>query len=277
MFYIYTGEMYLIKQEIKKVAKEIPIMYVDTIEPYYNSLFTDNLFGDYNCYVVTDDKFIIDNDKVKKKLSTDKFNNIVVLILQNTNKRNGLYKKATIVNKMDKGQISNLLHRQFKIEKKYGEQIAELCDCDLSYILLEINKVVNYNMNLQKLLDDNMIGLESEDVVFNYTNKFMYRQLSDLFELNHNFTIQQNVLPILQMIYNNVRNVLQVINYNGDNISKTTGLLDWQIRTAKNQAKNFSTDKCIYILKLIYQLQKQMKIGEIEQDKILDILVLKSF
>ena len=60
--------------------------------------------------------------------------------------------------------------------------------------------------------------------------------------------------------------LLQVQTYEGNNLSKATGLSAWQIRNASKYIGKYSENELIYIVQLIQKVESGIKTGHIEDE-----------
>lgn len=255
MIYIYTGDMYAIKQRIKSF--KLPVAYIDSIEEVYDGLFNHDLFDEYKCYVVFDDKFL--TSKIIRTLENTK--NIVVLILKDTRKNNSLYEKAETLKPLKTKEMVNIIKKEFDI--KNAETLISRCMNDMEYALIEAHKIKNSDYDL---FTQNMVGF----VEYNWTNIYgealLNKNYSKLFMLNQLEEVQALFLMIIYNIFSNAKRMLEV---------KSGGQAISEAQTNFLRNKPFTIEECIKLIRLTYEAQKQIKGGYMTEGEILDMLLLR--
>ena len=240
MFYSYTGDIYFIKQKIKDF--NVPIVYVDSIQALKNEPFETGLFDDVKCYITIDEtipKTLI--NKYKKSP------NIIIDILINPKTNTEVYKQSTEIVTPTKDVIIDMLHKQSKLPKDILNNVFKLCNNDITYTLLEINKIQNSDYDLLQL---NMIGDTEIKIPPLYNTYFTAKNYKPLFLLNHNVT-SLDILSIFVWIFNSMVTILM----NGGN-------------------SKYTVNECKDVIKDIYKLRKDMLNGLIEPEVVLDIFLI---
>ena len=68
--------------------------------------------------------------------------------------------------------------------------------------------------------------------------------------------------------------VLQVQSYDGDNLSKSSGLTGWQIKNAKEHLNRYTNNELLFMLKLIHKIEYGIKTGTIDDDVSMSYLLV---
>ena len=73
-------------------------------------------------------------------------------------------------------------------------------------------------------------------------------------------------MVMLSVLYNNAKAVFQVQTYQGNNLSKATGLNGFSIKNAKKHVGKYKEKELIYILQLIQKIESGIKTGRMEDE-----------
>lgn len=250
MFYCYTGDSYKIKEKIKSF--NLPVIYVDNIKDIYDSLFTNNLFDDYCCYVSIDDN-TVDTKMIKQ---IEPLKHIVVCQYTKINKRTKLGQLAETFEPYTLKEIVD------KINYPEAEKLAKLCNLDMTFINIELNKIKNSDYDLFEL---NMIGDNSlvlDDYCKLYSNAFMNKDLKKLFYLNSLHIIQSSWLLVTAYVYNTAKSIF---------IAKQGG---YTVNYIYKQCP-ITVEEAYKTMTVLYRLNKELKQGLINPDVVLDIFILE--
>ena len=82
-------------------------------------------------------------------------------------------------------------------------------------------------------------------------------------------------MVMLTVLYNNAKAVLQVQSYEGNNLSKSTGLTGWQIKNAKSHVNKYTDAELINMMKLIQKCESGIKTGKIEEQFVIEYILAK--
>lgn len=82
-------------------------------------------------------------------------------------------------------------------------------------------------------------------------------------------------MVMLSVLYNNAKAVLQVQSYDGNNLSKATGLTGWQIKNAKPHVNKYSDEELIELLRLIQKCESGIKTGQIEEQFVIEYILAR--
>lgn len=281
-FYIFTGEEFEVRNiYIDKLAecRELTKVNTDTIESIYSKLQAKSFIQKYYCYVVRDDEEFMKNEKVWDKIKTVIGNNMLILVYTEIDKRKAFYKHY-------KGDIATFEHlpinilvkhikQQINLNEEASKYLVDICGSDYSRILLEIDKIKAYsnatgNTNMNKcfdeLLDDGAIYEPPIDSAFEFVNVVLKSKITKAFKLYKCCVeLNQSTIGLMQLLYSNARQVLQVQTAGNKDVEQSTGLTAWQIKCAREKTGYYSNDELIQILQLIQETDLKIRLGEIEE------------
>lgn len=276
-------ELY-IKQISKVTGKEIK--RIDDVVNIYHQLKSRSFVTQSFIYIVRDDKELMQNEKLQKQLDSILNENMLIHVLTSVDKRTKYYKtyKDTIVEfeQLTDAILKKYIKKEISLSDKNCEVLIDICEHDYGRILLEIDKIKRYKLAgelmvtvdyqvleddcFQMLLKDGTIYEPPYDAIFDLVDAILDRKVNTAFDLlQQAYEVGEATMVMLSVLYNNAKAVLQVQSYQGDNLSKATGLTGWQIKNAKKHMKKYSEKELIYIVQLIQKIESGIKTGRMEE------------
>lgn len=288
-FYIFTGpEQYAQKVYINKMADSTgySVMYADSISSIYSKLHNRTMIAKPFIYVLLDDKSILSSDNLQAEITANKLttDDIIVLILTSVDKRTKFYK-------LFKDKMIDFEHMKPLILKKYIKKevdlsdsrcasLADICDCDLGRIYLELDKIKRYKISCNEditkptmtddlaydhLIKDGTIYVPPKDAIFDFVDAVLRRQIKLTYNLLEQcYAVGEANMVLLSVLYTNIKQTLQVQSCYSTDVVKSTGLTAWQVKCAKERMGNYTNGELVYMLKLIRDIEKKIKTGIIE-------------
>lgn len=126
---------------------------------------------------------------------------------------------------------------------------------------------MTYDEAFEMLLKDGTIYEPPYDAIFDLVDAILDRKVNTSFDLlQQSYDVGEATMVMLSVLYNNAKAVLQVQSYEGDSLSKATGLSGWQIKNAKKHINKYSEQELIYILQLVQKIESGIKTGKIEDE-----------
>lgn len=293
-FYIFTGdEIEVINIYINKIAecRNLEVARVDSISNIYSKFLSKSFVTKNYCYVLRDDKELLTQEKIWDALSVKgvQGNNIIILVLSNIDKRSKFYKRFqdSIVEfeHLPDSVLTKYIKKEISLNDKNCKRLIDICESDYSKILLEVDKIKQYAKGFsgnygfdnffQMLVDNGTIYQPPKDAIFDFVDAVLKGKSVKSFELLKNcYGVGESPIVLLSVLYNNVKQVLQVQSCTSKDIAKTTGLSAWQVKCAKEKCGYYSIGDLVYFLKLIRRVEKGIKTGEIEECMAVDYVLV---
>lgn len=286
-FMIFAGEEWKVQeiylQQISKVTNKT-IVRIDSIADIYSSLRNRSFMKSSYVYVVRDDKVLMQDEKLQSQLDTLLADNILVLILTNTDKRTRFYKafKASIIEfeRLSDAMLYKYIQREITLSKSNIERLVEVCGHDYGRILLEIDKIkryaraypeefddVGFDTYFKRLIEDGTIYEPPYDAIFDLVDAILDRKVNESFDLlQQAYDVGEATMVMLSVLYTNAKAVLQVQSYKGNDLSKATGLNGFQIKNAKKHVGKYSENDLNYIVRLVQKVESGIKTGQMEDE-----------
>lgn len=295
-FLIFTGEEWKVQelyiQQIAKV-KNLSVCHVDEIDEVWKELKARTLFGRDTLYVLRDDKELLTNEKIYSQITDILKNNMLILVLTSVDKRLKMLKQynSSIVEfkALNEAILKQYIKQEIELSDRSCEILMEICENNYGHCLLEIDKIkrnrwgygedsIDPNKVFQQMLKDGTIYVPPKDTLWDFIKAFLqdkpllaYELYQDLKELN------SPTFAILTNLYNNTKAVLQVQTCTSKDISKSTGLTNWQIRNAKECVGRFSNEDLEYLMRLIQKVESGIKKGKIAESIAIDYIFTEFF
>ena len=273
-------ELY-IKQISKVTGKEVK--RIDAVSDIYSQLRNRSFIQKLYVYVVRDDKELMQNEKLQKQLDSVLNDNMLIHVLTSVDKRTKYYKqyKDTIVEfeVLNDAILKKYIKKEISLSDKNCQVLIDICEHDYGRILLEIDKIKRYangDLNLTRtetlydnvfryLLDDGTIYEPPYDAIFDLVDAILDRKVNTAFDLlQQAYDYGEATMIMLTVLYNNAKAVLQVQSYQGNNLSKATGLSGFQIKNAKKHVGKYSEKELNYIVRLVQKVESGIKTGRME-------------
>jgi DNA polymerase III delta subunit len=277
---IYLNKIYMQRQRLDSVAEAFRISS------------SGGKFSSPKCFIVRDDTDYLkqeDNwDRVRLHFESSK--NILVVVYTKLDKRSKFYKRyqKDIVwfEKLTSNMLSTYVLKELPdLTKREAVNLAELCDNDYSRLMNECFKIKcyanhtgeTYSSTLKTLEKNGAIHKDIGDITFELTDSIVLRNRAKTAELLDKAKRKgEPEILLLSVLYNSFKQVLLVQGLGNDqhDAAKRTGLTPYQVKLAKEKQGWYSISELIEILKLIRNIEKGIKTGEIDVKVSIDYAIL---
>ena len=277
-YYIFVGDEVKVQDiYIEKLAQGKAIKRVDSFADIVKKLTAGMLIPTPKCYVIRDDKEIIKEDSIWGNLETLIGSNIVIWVFTTIDKRNKFYKhfKDLICefNYLSEDVLVKYVQKEINLTEHNTRHLIQICENDYSRILLEIDKIKHlahnedYDWAFNILLEEGTIYQPPRDAIFMFSDAVLNRHKMAAFGLLQECVeIGEASLTLISVLYNNVKQVLQVQSCDSKDVVQVSGLTPWQVKCAKAKCGKYSTGELVYALKLIQQVEKGIKSGTMPEE-----------
>lgn len=295
-YYIFAGEEIEIQRiYINKIAEVLDynVVRVDHIADVWAEIISPTLFGKSCVYVVRDDKDL-QEDILSAQIEKNNLNgNIIINLLTTVDKRTKFYKansdKIVLFERLSDEVLKKYIKKEITLNNANCERLIAICENDYSRILLEIDKIKRYLMEVEskiegqsrydtafeELVEDGTIAVPPQDAIFDLVDAILKRQRKRVYDLLEQcYAVGEANMVILSVLYNNAKQVLQVQACEDKDVCSTTGLTSWQVKCAREKCRHYSIDELFNILKLIQEVQKGIITGQIEDEMSVQYLLV---
>ena len=292
-FLIFTGDEWAVqKLYIQQIAaKDMEIRRIESIVDIISKLKNKSLLNDHKIlYTVRDDKELMSNPKWWGKIEKLLGNNMLILLITKPDKRTKFYNqyKNTFIEfkPLTETNLKKYIQKQIELSDKNCDKLISVCEGNYGRILLEIDKIQKYAEHFQDssvneffitLLEDGTIYIPPKDAIFDFVDAILDRNRKRTFELYKDCKgVGEGTLPLLSVLFNNAKAVLQVQTCPSKDIAKSTGLTGWQIMNAKKHLGKYDVDELKDLLQLITKCEQGIKTGEIEEQFVMEYILVNT-
>lgn len=291
-YYIFAGDEIEVQRiYINKIAEVLgyDVVRADNIADVWSNIISPTLFDKPSVYVVRDDKDLLQDEILQRQIEQNKLNdNVIINLLSTIDKRTKFYKsnsdKIVLFERLSTEMLIKYCNRLTTLNKRNCERFIAICENDYARILLEIDKIKQYQAKFSNLSDDEIfeqfvadgtISIPPKDAIFDLVDAILKRQVDRVYNLYEQCkAVGEANMVILSVLFTNTKQVLQVQACEGSDISKSTGLTGWQIKNAKDKLGYYSNFELKDILRIIQQVQKGIITGKIEDDMSIEYLLV---
>ena len=296
-FIIFAGDEWKVQDEyirqISKVTKK-SIQYIDSIKDIYSKLRNTSFLKTTNLYIARDDKTFMESEKLQKQIQDGLLgDNIYILKLTNPDKRTKFYK--TFLDTMVEFEpltdlmLKKYILKEIQLSDTNCEKLIDICEHDYGRILLEIDKIKQYFPNVERtiigrqdynycfdlLVKDGTIYEPPYDAIFDLVDAILDRNVNVSYNLlNQSYAVGEATIVMLSVLYNNAKAVLQVQACTSKDVTKSTGLTGWQIKKAQKHVNKYKNSELVRLMRLIHRVQKEIKLGLIDDDVVMDYILV---
>ena len=307
---IYHLDQEFINNKINEIKENLKIEDISIIKYTYDNNMdsiiedanTKNLFGDKKLIIVENSTFINESDKLDiSPLETylDNFNKdtylIFTLISESVDTRRKIFKKIKEVgniiayekidNKFFINYISDILKQNNKkMEPRLIEEFLNKVGYDLGNIKNELEKLFILTNN-EKIEEEDIKSINTnnkEESLFSLIDSIVNKEISKSIKL-YRYFIDKNeeVIKIIAMLANKYRLIYQtkLLYQEGKNkydISKILGVHSYAISLAITTSFKYTDSELIRMLKELYNLDLDIKIGKVNDKFALEMFILKN-
>lgn len=286
-FYVFTGaEIEAQRIYINKISEVSgkQIKRIDSVKQALNK--RASILKVSNVFVCRDDLEFWKSATTPDVLVELLGDNILILQMTDIDKRikaSKLYTDSIITfDYMDADVLYKYVQKECRLNEQNTFDLIDICESDYSRVLLETDKINTYaqaqgiskDESFKELLQEGTISRPPKDAIFDFVNAFLRADISEAFRLLQDCKeIGESSIRIISVLYSNVKRVLQVQTCESQDISKATGLSQWDIKCARQFLGAWQSQDLVFFLRTLQAIEQGVKMGEIEEGISLDYLM----
>lgn len=294
--YIFTGEEVGIQgiyiDMIGKVSEK-EVCRLDTFQDVFQQLRKSSILSTSKVYVVRDDTAIMDDVKAQQILFDKKFigDNIVILVYSSMDKRKKFYKENQDLicefEPLDEKMLTKYIKKEINLSEKNCQALIQICENSYTRIMLEADKIKQYVNRLGpaetqdavfvKFLKNGVIYQPPTDAIFDFVDAVMQRKVKAFDLMQESFESGEASMVMISVLYNNIKQTLQVKACNSKDVSKSTGLTGWQIKCVKPYIDRWEIWELLDAMKLLRSVETGIKTGKIEDKMAVPYVLVNIF
>lgn len=292
--YIFTGEeTAVLRLYLDKAVQSTgctSIIRADAVQDITSKLSQKSFIATSSVYIIYNDydfyKTVGGVDKLQRLIE----NNCVFLIYSTISKSDRFYKDnkdaIIIFERLGNDVLMKHISKQINLSGDRCEMLIKYCDSNYDRILSEIEKLkcyagtadADWNSLFDEFINNGVIYRDEHFDIFEFCNLISGGYIREVFEKcrGKELLLQNDLLGIISVLYNNIKNMLVVQSYRGDSryISDITGLSMWQINKIREVMGAYTINELLYIMKFLHKLEQRIKVGEIDMDYALDYMLV---
>lgn len=289
-FYIFTGiEIAVQNIYINRIVEcaGLKLTRLDTVKDVVNEFRGVSLLSQQKCYVVRDDVDFAKTESAWKSVVNLLGGNILILTYTKLDKRSAFYKRHKDIicefAPLSTELLQKYIEKQITLSKKNSKELIECCDNDYSRILLECDKIKRLSDELSitadeafdKLIDEGVIFTTPRDLIFMWIDAVLSHKCESAWHFYHETRrFGTTALPMIAVLYNSAKQLLQVQSCESSNIEKATGLSSFQIKQMKRYIDVYSNRQLLKLMKLLHTAEVGIKTGKIDEQLALDYVMI---
>lgn len=290
-YYVFTGDEIEVQRiYINKIAEVSgnTLVRAENVSDIWKDILSPSIFGEHYVFVIRDDKDLLTDSKLQEQIDSGILgDNILIHLLTSVDKRTKWYKSNSdrIVDfeRLSSEVLKKYILKSVTLNNANCERFIAICENDYSRLLLEIDKIQRYmrkfNVTADEaftiMLKEGAIYVPPKDAIFDLVDAILKRQIKRVYDLlNQCYEIGEANLVILNVLYTNTKQVLQVQACESNDICNSTGLTKWQVKCAKEKCDNYSVGELVNIMRMIQKIQKGIITGQIEDSMSVEYLLV---
>ena len=301
----------IINKEIPKlliltgVETTIRDIYIDKIEEtlntnrhnFTNSLELINYFSQKSLWIQNFDLVVIKEDNIiqtEERLwgLLDKLQKNIIITISKIDKKTKFFKrfeynivefdrveKETLV-----ATVTYMLEKEgINLKPAYIEWLVEACGCDYGRILSELDKLlifkkepIDFNLLFKRFATDGVIHYDTPDCLFDFSNAIIARNQKEALSLINDIYSSSNPIAVLAVLYNNIRNLI-IVQTSLNPTAEKLGMTPKQLGAIRYKVGKYTSEHLITILATIIELDKKIKLGQIDSNISIEYLLSRIF
>ena len=290
---IFEGtESNIVDIYIEQIKKSIGKDYLrlNKVSDYFNLIHTKSLFKQNTDFVIIkNDEDFLKDDSMWNIL--DNVKQILVLHYSNLDKyksfsnrfANSIYKVALTEKDIKTSLMLRAKNAGMNISEKYISWLMNNCQSDYGRCINELDKVLIFKNDIRtadeifkQFAKDNAFHYDVPDCVFDFAEAFLDRNKSNVYKLYEDLKENgEQPMVILTVLYNNFRNLLLVQGARNPT-PENTDLKEFLLRKLKYKVGKYSTKELTDIILLLTELNKEVKLGQIDDRTAVEYFITKA-
>ena len=292
--YVFTGTERSVRDTyIKQIAKTfgcIDTIRYDTVSEAVRAIKKPRLNNGGMCFVVSDDKSYLKDDKSWETVNNTviQHNAILIIVYNSLDKRSKFYKqyKDTICEfdvLSDNILKSYILADLPNFSENCVKKLISMCESNYNRIRLEEDKIrhfaeyqsISFDEAFNELVAAGIIAAPIGDITFKFTDAILLHDIDAVKKYSVQAKqIGEPELLTLGTLYNGFKNIL-LVQTAPKNIKATDlGLTSFQYKLAKEKSNVYTNADIIFMLKLITNIEQGIKNGTIMPEIAIDYLLV---
>lgn len=277
----YSDTKFITQQYIEKLVLDFnfELSYSDEID---DKIITGvSLFGSVNDNVLR----VYDINEFDYDINLSKEKNLIILCKKINEGLKKIYAdNIIIVPKLEDWQIKDFVYSIGNgIPESDLDKLIDLCDNNIYRLVQELDKMLIFPGSLKQNLfkefyKDGVFNDLSDSTIFDFCSSILKKDISKLTYIYSQLDrMDVNPLGFVSILYQNVKDVIK-IQLGVKPTPESTGIAKNKFYAIKyNNLNKFNTKQLIQIFELLTDIDKQVKLGQLDVDNIIDYVIVSIF
>lgn len=277
----YSDTKFITQQYIEKLVLDFnfELSYSDEID---NKIITGvSLFGSVNDNVLR----VYDINEFDYDINLSNEKNLIILCKKISERLKKIYaNNIIIVPKLEDWQIKDFVYSVGNgIPESDLDKLIDLCDNNIYRLAQELDKMLIFPGSLKQNLfkefyKDGVFNDLSDSTIFDFCSSILKKDISKLTYIYSQLDrMDVNPLGFVSILYQNVKDIIK-IQLGVRPTPESTGIAKNKFYAIKyNNLNKFNTKQLIQIFELLTDIDKQVKLGQLDVDNIIDYVIVSIF
>lgn len=250
----------------------------ESVKDIYSELRKKSMLGGSKVFVIRNDFEFVDDDK-SWKITNDSIigDNMVILVFSMLDKRKKFYKQfkddICEFEPLDDRILIKYIKKEIDLSEKNCQTLIGICEKSYARILLEIDKMKSFQQKIDMkadyifsdFLEGGLLYRPARDCIFEFVDACMSRKCKKAFDLmQESFESGEASLVMISVLYNNVKQTLQLKTCDSKDVSRSTGLTGWQIKCVSPYVSKWQVWELLDAMEILRKCEIGIKTGKIE-------------
>ena len=277
----YSDTKFITQQYIEKLVLDFnfELCYSDEID---DKIITGvSLFGSVNDNVLR----VYDINEFDYDINLSNEKNLIILCKKINEGLKKIYAdNIIIVPKLEDWQIKDFVYSIGNgIPESDLDKLIDLCDNNIYRLVQELDKMLIFPGSLKQNLfkefyKDGVFNDLSDSTIFDFCSSILKKDISKLTYIYSQLDrMDVNPLGFVSILYQNVKDIIK-IQLGVKPTPESTGIAKNKFYAIKyNNLNKFNTKQLIQIFNLLTDIDKRVKLGQLDVDNIIDYVIVSIF
>lgn len=278
----YTDSKFIVHQYIERLVRDFgfELIYKDEIDSSIKTQTT--LFGslDNNALRVFDvENFDLDDSTLIKET------NLIIICKKLSSFINNQYSdQIIIIPKIEEWQIKDFVYSLGnEIPESDLDKLINLCNNDIYRISMELDKMIIFPESIRKNIFkefflDGIFNDLTDSTIFDFCTSIIQKDISKLtYVYSQLDRMDVNPLAFVSILYQNFKDIIKIQLSNKATPENTNIPKNKFFAIKYNNLNKFNQKQLISIFKLLSEIDKKLKIGQLDVNNIIDYLIVSIF
>lgn len=278
----YSDSKFIAHQYIERLVRDfgLELIYKDEIDSSIKTKSTlfENL-NNRNLRVFDLDNFDITDSDLGKEI------NLIIICKKMSSFIRDCYSDQIVsIPKIEEWQIKDFVYSLGnEIVESDLDKLIELCGNDIYRLSMELDKMIIFPESIRKnifkeFFNDGVFNDLSDSTIFDFCTSIVQKDIPKLIHVYSQLDrMDVNPLGFVSILYQNFKDIIKIQLSNKATPENTNIPKNRFFAIKYNNLNKFNQKQLISIFKLLSEIDKKLKIGQLDVDNIIDYLIVSIF